>query len=110
MILVLVIYFCFEIVEIFVNIFVMGKKVVNIIYNIFGKVMFFVVGVVGGKEMVQYGFKEVKKVVGKFGLMGNVFNQFGEFDIVEEFKDFWIYELKDFECIYFICIFQGIVQ
>lgn len=52
MVLVFIIYFCFEVVESIVNIVVVGKKVVNMIYNIFGKVISLVVGVVGGKEVV----------------------------------------------------------
>lgn len=60
-----------------------GKKAVNTTYNILGKVTSSVAGVVGGKEVVSQGFSQVKKAVGKTGLMGNVLNQFGELDIQE---------------------------
>ncbi|KAK0748185.1 hypothetical protein B0T21DRAFT_446963 [Apiosordaria backusii] len=105
-----VIYPRLETVETLANTFATGKKAVNTTYNILGKVTSSVAGVVGGKEMVQHGFKEVKKAVGKSGLMGNVLNQFGDFDIAEELKDLWTHESKDLERTYLIRTLQGIAQ
>ncbi|EAQ93277.1 hypothetical protein CHGG_01512 [Chaetomium globosum CBS 148.51] len=105
-----VVYPRLETVETLANTFATGKKAVNTTYNILGKVTSSVAGVVGGKEMVQHGFKEVKKAVGKTGLMGNVLNQFGEFDIAEELKDLWTHDSKDIERTYLIRTLQGIAQ
>jgi len=99
-----------ETVETLANTFATGKKAVNTTYNILGKVTSSVAGVVGGKEVVQQGFREVKKAVGKSGLMGNVLNQFGDFDIGEELKDMWTHESKDLERTYLIRTLQGISQ
>ncbi|KXH30187.1 WW domain-containing protein [Colletotrichum nymphaeae SA-01] len=87
-----------------------GKKVVNTSYNILGKVTSSVAGVVGGKDVVAQGFTQVKKAVGKSGLMGNVLNQFGEIDIAEILKDMWTHDSKDLERTYFIRTLQGISQ
>ncbi|KAK0731702.1 hypothetical protein B0H67DRAFT_597533 [Lasiosphaeris hirsuta] len=105
-----VVYPRLETVETLANTFATGKKAVNTTYNILGKVTSSMAGVVGGKEMVQHGFKEVKKAVGKSGLMGNVLNQFGEFDIAEELKDLWTHESKDLERTYLIRTLQGIAK
>jgi hypothetical protein len=105
-----VVYPRLETVETLANTFATGKKAVNTTYNILGKVTSSVAGVVGGKEVVQQGFKEVKKAVGKSGLMGNVLNQFGEIDIAEELKDLWTHESKDLERTYLIRTLQGIAQ
>ncbi|KXX78075.1 hypothetical protein MMYC01_205530 [Madurella mycetomatis] len=105
-----VVYPRLETVETLANTFATGKKAVNTTYNILGKVTSSVAGVVGGKEVVQHGFKEVKKAVGKSGLMGNVLNQFGDFDIGEELKDLWTHDSKDLERTYLIRTLQGIAQ
>ncbi|KAK0618159.1 hypothetical protein B0T17DRAFT_592030 [Bombardia bombarda] len=105
-----VVYPRLETVETLANTFATGKKAVNTTYNLLGKVTSSVAGVVGGKEMVAHGFKEVKRAVGKSGLMGNVLNQFGEFDIAEELKDLWTHESKDLERTYLIRTLQGIAQ
>ncbi|KAK3310074.1 uncharacterized protein B0T15DRAFT_481564 [Chaetomium strumarium] len=105
-----VVYPRLETVETLANTFATGKKAVNTTYNILGKVTSSVAGVVGGKEVVAQGFKEVKKAVGKSGLMGNVLNQFGEIDIGEELKDLWTHESKDLERTYLIRTLQGIAQ
>ncbi|KAJ4297172.1 hypothetical protein N0V88_004090 [Collariella sp. IMI 366227] len=105
-----VVYPRLETVETLANTFATGKKAVNTTYNILGKVTSSVAGVVGGKEVVQHGFKEVKKAVGKSGLMGNVLNQFGEIDIAEELKDLWTHDSKDLERTYLIRTLQGISQ
>lgn len=97
-------------VESLANTVAAGKKAVNTTYNILGKVTSSVAGVVGGKEMVAQGFSQVKKAVGKSGLMGNVLNQFGELDIQEVLKDMWTHESKDLERTYFIRTLQGISQ
>lgn len=87
-----------------------GKKVVNTGYNVLGKVTSSVAGIVGGKEVVAQGFSQVKKAVGKGGLMGNVLNQFGDIDLAEVFKDLWTHDSKDLERTYFIRTLQGIAQ
>ncbi|KAM3514438.1 hypothetical protein MY11210_001882 [Beauveria gryllotalpidicola] len=99
-----------EAVESIANTVAAGKKAVNTTYNILGKVTSSVAGVVGGKEVVAQGFSQVKKAVGKTGLMGNVLNQFGELDIQEVLKDLWTHETKDLERTYFIRTLQGIAQ
>ncbi|KAJ4308894.1 hypothetical protein N0V84_011818 [Fusarium piperis] len=97
-------------VESLANTMAVGKKAVNTTYNILGKVTSSVAGVVGGKEVVAQGFSQVKKAVGKTGLMGNVLNQFGELDIQEVLKDMWTHDTKDLERTYFIRTLQGIAQ
>lgn len=99
-----------EAVESLANTVAAGKKAVNTTYNILGKVTSSVAGVVGQKDMVAQGFSQVKKAVGKTGLMGNVLNQFGELDIQEVLKDMWTHETKDIERTYFIRTLQGIAQ
>ncbi|OAQ99748.1 hypothetical protein LLEC1_01971 [Akanthomyces lecanii] len=99
-----------EAVESIANTVAAGKKAVNTTYNILGKVTSSVAGVVGGKEVVAQGFSQVKKAVGKTGLMGNVLNQFGELDIQEVLKDMWTHDTKDLERTYFIRTLQGIAQ
>ncbi|KAH8884442.1 hypothetical protein GQ53DRAFT_797716 [Thozetella sp. PMI_491] len=105
-----VVYPRLETVETLANTFATGKKAVNTTYNILGKVTSSVAGVVGGKEVVQQGFSQVKKAVGKSGLMGSVLNQFGDFDIAEELKDLWTHESKDLERTYLIRTLQGIAH
>ncbi|KAI1828445.1 hypothetical protein F4861DRAFT_528709 [Xylaria intraflava] len=90
------------------NTFATGKKAVNAGYNVLGKVTSSVAGIVGGKEVVAQGFSQVKKAVGKSGLMGNVVNQFGDLDIGEILKDMWTHETKDLERTYLIRTLQGI--
>lgn len=97
-------------VETLANTFTTGKKVVNTGYNLLGKVTSSVAGVVGGKEVVQSGFSQVKKAVGKSGLMGNVLNQFGDFDLGEDFKDLWTRDSKDLERTYLIRTLQSIAH
>ena len=52
------------------------------------------------ERLWQQGFTQVKKAVGKSGLMGNVLNQFGDFEIADELKDLWTHESKDLERTY----------
>ncbi|KHN96312.1 Fso1-like protein [Metarhizium album ARSEF 1941] len=105
-----IIYPRLDAVESLANTVAAGKKAVNTTYNILGKVTSSVAGVVGGKEVVSQGFSQVKKAVGKTGLMGNVLNQFGELDIQEVLKDLWTHDTKDLERTYFIRTLQGIAQ
>ncbi|PSR81684.1 hypothetical protein BD289DRAFT_484269 [Coniella lustricola] len=105
-----VIYPRLDTVETLANTFATGKKAVNSTYNLLGKATSSVAGIIGGKEIVQQGFTQVKKAVGKSGLMGNVLNQFGDFDIAEELKDLWTHESKDLERTYLIRTLQGISQ
>ncbi|RDA90360.1 hypothetical protein CP533_3362 [Ophiocordyceps camponoti-saundersi (nom. inval.)] len=97
-------------VESLANTVAAGKKAVNTTYNILGKVTSSMAGVVGGKEVVAQGFTQVKKAVGKTGLMGHVLNQFGELDIQEILKDMWTHDSKDLERTYLIRTLQGISQ
>ncbi|KAI0193079.1 WW domain-containing protein [Xylaria flabelliformis] len=92
------------------NTFATGKKAVNAGYNVLGKVTSSVAGIVGGKEVVASGFNQVKKAVGKSGLMGNVVNQFGDLDIGEILKDMWTHDTKDLERTYLIRTLQGIAH
>lgn len=97
-------------VESLANTVAVGKKAVNTTYNILGRVTSSVAGVIGGREVVAQGFSQVKKAVGKTGLMGNVLNQFGELEIQEAFKSMWTHESKDLERTYLIRTLQGIAQ
>lgn len=92
------------------NTFATGKKAVNAGYNVLGKVTSSVAGIVGGKEVVASGFNQVKRAVGKSGLMGNVVNQFGDLDIGEILKDMWTHDTKDLERTYLIRTLQGIAH
>ncbi|KAI1374071.1 hypothetical protein F4677DRAFT_178872 [Hypoxylon crocopeplum] len=103
-----IVYPRLDTVESLANTFATGKKAVNTTYNVLGKVTSSVAGIVGGKEMVAQGFSQVKKAVGKSGLMGNVVNQFGDLDIGEILKDMWTHETKDLERTYLIRTLQGI--
>jgi len=85
-----------------------AKKGVTGTYNLLGKVTSSVAGVVGGKEAVASGFSQVKKAVGKSGLMGGVLNTFGDIDIADELRDMWTHESKDLERTYLIRTLQGI--
>lgn len=87
-----------------------GKKAVNTTYNLVGKVTSSVAGIVGGKEVVASGFSQVKKAVGKSGLMGGVLNSFGDVDIGDELRDMWTHESKDLERTYLIRTLQGIAH
>ncbi|KAI0021487.1 hypothetical protein F4780DRAFT_770186 [Xylariomycetidae sp. FL0641] len=105
-----IVYPRLDTVESLANTFATGKKAVNTTYNVLGKVTSSVAGIVGGKDMVAQGFTQVKKAVGKSGLMGNVVNQFGDLDIGEILKDMWTHETKDLERTYLIRTLQGIAQ
>jgi hypothetical protein len=87
-----------------------GKKAVTGTYNMLGKVTSSVAGIVGGKEVVASGFSQVKKAVGKSGLMGGVLNTFGDIDIADELRDMWTHESKDLERTYLIRTLQGIAH
>jgi len=65
---------------------------------------------VGGKDLVASGFDQVKKRVGKQGLMGGVLNSFGDIDIADELRDMWTHESKDLERTYLIRTLQGIAH
>jgi hypothetical protein len=65
---------------------------------------------VGGKDAVASGFSQVKKAVGKSGLMGGVLNTFGDIDIADELRDMWTHESKDLERTYLIRTLQGIAH
>ncbi|PBP27208.1 WW domain-containing protein [Diplocarpon rosae] len=87
-----------------------AKKGVTGTYNLLGKVTSSVAGVVGGKDAVASGFSQVKKAVGKSGLMGGVLNTFGDIDIADELRDMWTHESKDLERTYLIRTLQGIAN
>jgi hypothetical protein len=105
-----IIYPRLEAMESFANTFQTGKKAVNTTYNLVGKVTSSVAGIVGGKEVVQSGFSQVKKAVGKSGLMGGVLNSFGDVDIGDELRDMWTHESKDLERTYLIRTLQGVAH
>jgi len=105
-----VVYPRLEAMESFANTVQTGKKAVNTTYNLVGKVTSSVAGIVGGKEIVQTGFSQVKKAVGKSGLMGGVLNSFGDVDIGDELRDMWTHDSKDLERTYLIRTLQGVAQ
>ncbi|KAH8815031.1 hypothetical protein F5884DRAFT_160809 [Xylogone sp. PMI_703] len=105
-----IVYPRLEAVESIAHTITTGKKAVTGTYNLLGKVTSSVAGVVGGKEVVQQGFSQVKKAVGKSGLMGNVLNTFGDIDIADELRDMWTHESKDLERTYLIRTLQGIAH
>lgn len=71
-----------------------GKKIVTGGFNAFGKVTSSVAGIVGAKGIVSEGFKEVKRSIGKGGLMSGVLSPFGEVGGLEEVRDMWTHESK----------------
>lgn len=99
-----------EAVESIANTFSTAKKGVTGTYNLLGKMTSSVAGVVGGKDVVASGFNQVKKAVGKSGLMGGVLNAFGDIDIADELRDMWTHDSKDLERTYLIRTLQGIAQ
>jgi len=105
-----VVYPRLEAVESFAHTMATGKKAVTGTYNLLGKMTSSVAGVVGGKEAVASGFSQVKKAVGKSGLMGGVLNTFGDIDIADELRDMWTHESKDLERTYLIRTLQGIAN
>jgi hypothetical protein len=105
-----VIYPRLDTMESIANTITTGKKAVTGTYNLLGKVTSSVAGVVGGKEVVASGFSQVKKAVGKSGLMGGVLNTFGDIDIADELRDMWTHESKDLERTYLIRTLQGIAH
>lgn len=105
-----VVYPRLETVESIAHTMATGKKAVTGTYNFVGKLTSSVAGVVGGKEVVASGFHQVKKAVGKSGLMGSVLNTFGDIDIADELRDMWTHESKDLERTYLIRTLQGIAN
>lgn len=105
-----VVYPRLEAVESIAHTMATGKKAVTGTYNLLGKVTSSVASVVGGKEAVASGFSQVKKAVGKSGLMGGVLNTFGDIDIADELRDMWTHESKDLERTYLIRTLQGIAN
>jgi hypothetical protein len=105
-----VVYPRLETVESIAQTMATAKKGVTGTYNLVGKVASSMAGVVGGKEAVASGFSQVKKAVGKSGLMGGVLNTFGDIDIADELRDMWTHESKDLERTYLIRTLQGIAH
>lgn len=66
-----------------------GKSAVNMSYNLLGRSVSGLAGLVGGKEAVAGGFASVKKLVGKEGLMANVISPFGQFELAQDVADTW---------------------
>ncbi|KAI1005419.1 hypothetical protein K3495_g2800 [Podosphaera aphanis] len=95
-------------VESFAHTITTAKKGVTGTYNLLGRMTSSVAGVIGGKQAVASGFSQVKKVVGKSGLMGGVLNPFGDIDIADDLRDMWTHESKDLERTYLIRTLQGI--
>ncbi|KAI6249689.1 hypothetical protein HI914_01769 [Erysiphe necator] len=105
-----VIYPRLDTVESFAQTFTTAKKGVTTTYNLLGKMTSSVAGVVGGKQAVASGFSQVKKVVGKSGLMGGVLNTFGDIDIADDLRDMWTHESRDLERTYLIRTLQSIAH
>ncbi|CAG8972930.1 hypothetical protein HYALB_00001350 [Hymenoscyphus albidus] len=103
-----IVYPRLETVESLAHTMATGKKAFTGTYNLLGKVTSSVAGVVGGKEAVASGFTQVKKAVGKSGLMGGVLNTFGDIDIADELRDMWTHDSKDLERTYLIRTLQTI--
>ncbi|KAI9814736.1 MAG: hypothetical protein M1827_003002 [Pycnora praestabilis] len=97
-----------EAAESIANTMATGKKAVTGAYNVLGKVTSSVAGVVGAKSMVGSGFDQVKKSIGKSGLMGGILSPFGDIDMLDELRDQWTHESKDLERTYLIRTLQGI--
>lgn len=83
-----------EMVESFASSFATGKKVVTGSFNALGKVTSSVAGIVGAKGIVSESFKEVKRAVGKGGILSGMLNPFGEVGALEEARDAWTHESK----------------
>ena len=89
-----IIYPRLEAVEQMANTVATGKKFVTGGFNMAGKVVGGLAGVVGAKGAVQGGFEGVKKAVGKSGLMQGVLSPFGEVEVLDELRDLWTHESK----------------
>jgi hypothetical protein len=89
-----IIYPRLEGVESMANTVATGKKFVTGGFNMAGKVVGGLAGVVGAKGAVQGGFDGVKKAVGKSGLMQGVLSPFGEVEVLDELRDMWTHESK----------------
>ena len=89
-----IIYPRLEAVESMANTVATGKKFVTGGFNMAGKVVGGLAGVVGAKGAVQGGFDGVKKAVGKSGLMQGVLSPFGEVEVLDELRDLWTHESK----------------
>ncbi|EWC46268.1 hypothetical protein DRE_04439 [Drechslerella stenobrocha 248] len=87
-----------------------GKKAVNGLFNMTGKVAGGVAGIVGAKGLVGEGFSSVKKAVGKTGMLSNVVSIFGEVDLLDDLRDHWTHQSKDLERTYLIRTLQGIAH
>ncbi|KAK6334087.1 hypothetical protein TWF696_002589 [Orbilia brochopaga] len=87
-----------------------GKKAVNGLFNMTGKVAGGVAGIVGAKGLVGEGFNSVKKAVGKTGMLSNVVSIFGEVDLLDDLRDHWTHQSKDLERTYLIRTLQGIAH
>lgn len=105
-----VIYPRLDTVESIAQTFTTAKKGVTSTYNLLGKMTSSVAGVVGGKQAVASGFSQVKKVVGKSGLMGGVLNSFGDIDIADDLRDMWTHESRDLERTYLIRTLQSVAH
>jgi hypothetical protein len=89
-----IIYPRLEAVESVANTVATGKKFVTGGFNMAGKVVGGLAGVVGAKGAVQGGFDGVKKAVGKSGLMQGVLSPFGEVEVLDELRDLWTHDSK----------------
>ncbi|KAK6529133.1 hypothetical protein TWF694_004347 [Orbilia ellipsospora] len=87
-----------------------GKKAVNGLFNMTGKVAGGVAGIVGAKGLVGEGFNSVKRAVGKTGMLSNVVSIFGEVDLLDDLRDHWTHQSKDLERTYLIRTLQGIAH
>ena len=89
-----IIYPRLEAVEQVANTVATGKKFVTGGFNMAGKIMGGVAGVVGAKGAVTQGFDTVKRSVGKSGLMQGVLSPFGEVEMLDELRDLWTHDSK----------------
>ncbi|KAI5308667.1 hypothetical protein KEM55_005146, partial [Ascosphaera atra] len=71
-----------------------GKKGITGTYNVLGKVTSSVAGIVGVKEVVESGFDNVKKAVGKTGLMEGLIDPFGRLNLLGQLHDQWTHGSK----------------
>ncbi|KAI5298626.1 hypothetical protein KEM55_003165 [Ascosphaera atra] len=87
-----------------------GKKGITGTYNVLGKVTSSVAGIVGVKEVVESGFDNVKKAVGKTGLMEGLIDPFGRLNLLGQLHDQWTHGSKQTERTYLIRSLQQIAS
>ena len=87
-----------------------AKKASTGAFNLLSKAVSSTAGVIGAKDVVGSGFTQLKKSVGKHGLMSSAISVFGEVDLLDDLRGHWTHDSKDLERTYLIRTLQGIAH